>query len=75
MYVHMWHVDGEKGEVDYELILGPYDGAQLTYTELRETRHGETIARLHDTYWRPVSDGPDFSDVTFSEERPESIVA
>jgi hypothetical protein len=77
MYAHLWHVDGEAGEVDYETILGPFDGVQLTYGDLRETESGDRIAFYNPPsgYWFVVKgDGRGFSDVTFSDERPESIV-
>lgn len=79
MYVHLWHVDGERGEVDREVILGPFEGVQLTYSQLRETGSGDTIAwyskvALGARGWTASGVLDWYSDITFSDTRPESVV-
>lgn len=78
MYAHLWHVDGERGEVDRELILGPFEGVQLTYSLLRETKNGADIAKhsYQDDCWYPLNGERllSYSDITFSEDSPASIV-
>lgn len=37
-----------------QVILGPYEWVQLTYSELRVAPDGETIAHYDGSYWRVV---------------------
>ena len=80
-YAHFVHVNGELGDVDDEVILGPFpSGVQLTYCWLRENENIATVKGdgLWYTTRRPygthvVERGP-FTDVSFPTERPESVL-
>lgn len=76
MYAHLWHIDGERGEADREIIIGPFEGVQLTYNVLRETATGENIAYFTHRGWltRTTPRSATYSDITFSDTRPESVV-
>lgn len=75
VWVQLVHVNGEIGDVDDELILGPYrENVQLTYSLLRATYEDETVAGLHGDEWYTRDGRGPFSDVTFSEDRPESVM-
>lgn len=51
MFVHLFKVDGERGEAEYEEVVGPFEYLQLTYGELRETDNGNAVAEFHGGYW------------------------
>jgi hypothetical protein len=75
VWVQLVHVNGDIGDVDDEAILGPYrESVQLTYTLLRATYEDETVAGLHGDEWYTRDGRGPFSDVTFSEDRPESVM-
>lgn len=75
VYVQLVNVNGLIADVDDEAILGPFkDGIQLTYNALRETWSGDDIAYLRNGRWYTVDGRGPFSDVTFSETWPESVL-
>lgn len=74
-YAQFVHVNGEIGDVDDELILGPFsDGFQLTYCLLRETYNGDNVAEIRNGEWFTMDGRGPFSDVSFSEVRPASVL-
>jgi hypothetical protein len=77
-WVHLWRVNGEKGSIDAELILGPFEGVQLTYGQLRSITRGDTIATFYPSGWDVDVSYADsdvvFSDITFHQDRPEPLV-
>lgn len=74
-YAHLVHVNGVIADVDDECILGPFEeGVQLTYDTLRATYEDETIAFLRNGQWFTRGGRGPFSDITFSDDVPASVL-